>query len=209
MSKINVNKLTKEQTINSIIHQANSMNKKLKKYDNEGIEEYRELITNLLGDHLNSKGTVSKAKESHYKNINILELKKTLNTMIKINNHEIYGTFRKYNKAVTESKENTLDTIFNHLVYNCGFNENEVRMLLASDDFLNHIWTAFKDLDGGYGSLQTVEKIYLNYDVSMKVKDKKKALSNIEYSLKEAKRIEERIRNEQDYKKYLRGKNRR
>ena len=206
---IEINKLTKQQTIKAIVNQANSINKKLKQFDDLGIEEYREFVENLVGEsNFNKQGSITKAIKSHYKNINILHLKKTLNALIKINNNETYGTVNKYYKAIEESKRNAIDTMATYLI-NKGYDEYEVRLMVESDTFLSSVYSAWKDLNGGYGSLQLVEKVFLEYTSTMNKKQVKKAMSNVEFSLREAKKLDDRIREEKEFEEWKRGKNRR
>ena len=92
---------------------------------------------------------------------------------------------------------------------NKGYDEYEVRLMVESDTFLSSVYSAWKDLHGGYGSLQIVEKVYLEYTSTMNKKQVRKAMSNVEFSLREAKKLYDRIREEKEFEEWKRGKNRR
>ncbi len=78
------NELTK-----MIINQINSLNKKIKAFRKEGIEEHTEFIKNIITEDMGrflTSGTLSKSKK-FYATKNTVWLKKSLSALHKINNH--------------------------------------------------------------------------------------------------------------------------
>ena len=102
---MNINDLTHKQLINKIINQANSLNKKIKAFKNNGITEHSELIHNLFDKDqvkFNKSGSITKSKK-FYDNQEDIWLKKTLSTLIKLNNHT-YETQTFYTLACNDCK---------------------------------------------------------------------------------------------------------
>jgi ribosomal protein S18 len=182
------NELTK-----MIINQINSLNKKIKAFKKEGIEEHTEYIKNIITEDMGqftSNGTLSKSKK-FYDTKNTVWLKKTLSALHKINNHEFYGTIRKYNKEVTKSLKGVQDYTKNYLSSK-GYDKKFINEITNSKDFYAMLYSAFSEGVHGYGSDQIIEKIALSYDNSgMSEKEVNKILSNIEYSKNVLDRLKE------------------
>ena len=181
---MDINKLTHEELINKIINQTNSLNKKIKAFKNKGIEEHSELIHNLLSDdqvQYNKSGSITKSKKFYDKQDDFV-LKKTLATLIKINNHDIYGTVNKYTKYATVSWE-TLQTTVKETLRTKGYDEKFIVELCADKDFYNKLYLAFNEGALSYGSDQIIEKIVLDYSENgLSEEEIERISSDIEYS---------------------------
>lgn len=186
----------RNELTNMIINQINSLNKKIKAFKKEGIEEHSEYIKNLISADMGqftANDTLSKSKK-FYGSKNTVWLKKTLSALHKINNHEFYGTTRKYHKEVTKSLKATQDYTKNYL-NNKGYDNKFINEITNSKDFFVKLYGAFNEGLKGYGSDQIIEKIALSYeDSGMSNEEMNKILSNIEYS----KNVLDRIKEEQD-----------
>lgn len=181
---MDINKLSHEELINKIINQTNSLNKKIKAFKNKGIEEHNELIHNLLSDdqvQYNKSGSITKSKKFYDKQDDFV-LKKTLATLIKINNHDIYGTVNKYTKYATVSWE-TLQTTVKETLRTKGYDEKFIVELCADKDFYNKLYLAFNEGALSYGSDQIIEKVVLDYSENGLSKEEiERISSDIEYS---------------------------
>lgn len=186
----------RNELTNMIINQINSLNKKIKAFKNEGIEEHVEYIKNLISDDMGqftANDTLSKSKK-FYGSKNTVWLKKTLSALHKINNHEFYGTIRKYHKEVTKSLKAVQDYTKNYL-NNKGYDNKFINEITNSKDFFVKLYGAFNEGIQGYGSDQIIEKITLSYEnTGMSNEEMNKILSNIEYS----KNVLDRLKEEQD-----------
>lgn len=186
----------RNELTNMIINQINSLNKKIKAFKKEGIEEHSEYIKNLITDDMGqftSNDTLSKSKK-FYGSKNTVWLKKTLSALHKINNHEFYGTTRKYHKEVTKSLKAVQDYTKNYL-NNKGYDNKFINEITNSKDFFVKLYGAFNEGIQGYGSDQIIEKIALSYEnTGMSNEEMNKILSNIEYS----KNVLDRLKEEQD-----------
>ena len=181
---MDINNLSHEELINKIINQVNSLNKKIKAFKNEGIEEHNELIHNLLSDdqvQYNKSGSITKSKKFYDKQDDFV-LKKTLATLIKINNHDIYGTVNKYTKYATVSWE-TLQTTVKETLRTKGYDEKFIVELCADKDFYNKLYLAFNEGSLSYGSDQIIEKVVLDYSENgLSEEEIERISSDIEYS---------------------------
>lgn len=181
---MDINKLSHEELINKIINQTNSLNKKIKAFKNKGIEEHNELIHNLLSDdqvQYNKSGSITKSKKFYDKQDDFV-LKKTLATLIKINNHDIYGTVNKYTKYATVSWE-TLQTTVKEALRTKGYDERFIVELCADKDFYNKLYLAFNEGALSYGSDQIIEKVVLDYSENgLSEEEIERISSDIEYS---------------------------
>lgn len=181
---MDINKLSHEVLINKIINQINSLNKKIKAFKNKGIEEHNELIHNLLSDdqvQYNESGSITKSKKFYDKQDDFV-LKKTLATLIKINNHDIYGTVNKYTKYATVSWE-TLQTTVKETLRTKGYDERFIVELCADKDFYNKLYLAFNEGALSYGSDQIIEKVVLDYSENgLSEEEIERISSDIEYS---------------------------
>ena len=186
----------RNELTNMIINQINSLNKKIKAFKKEGIEEHTEYIKNLISDDMGqftANDTLSKSKK-FYGSKNTVWLKKTLSALHKINNHEFYGTTRKYHKEVTKSLKAVQDYTKSYL-NNKGYDSKFINEITNSKDFFVKLYGAFNEGLKGYGSDQIIEKIALSYeDTGMSNEEMNKILSNIEYS----KNVLDRLKEEQD-----------
>ena len=194
---LNVNSINdRNELTNMIINQINSLNKKIKAFKKEGIEEHSEYIKNIISEDMGQftkNDTLSKSKK-FYNTKNIVWLKKTLSALHKINNHEFYGTTRKYHKEVTK----TLKAVQNYTqsyLQNKGYDNKFINEITNSKDFFVKLYGAFNEGIQGYGSDQIIEKIALSYEnTGMSNEEINKILSNIEYS----KNVLDRLKEEQD-----------
>ena len=194
---LNVNSINdRNELTNMIINQINSLNKKIKAFKKEGIEEHSEYIKNIISEDMGQftkNDTLSKSKK-FYDTKNTVWLKKALSALHKINNHEFYGTTRKYHKEVTK----TLKAVQNYTqsyLQNKGYDNKFINEITNSKDFFVKLYGAFNEGIQGYGSDQIIEKIALSYDdTGMSNEEINKILSNIEYS----KNVLDRLKEEQD-----------
>lgn len=195
----------RDELTNMIINQINSLNKKIKAFKKEGIEEHLEYIKHLISDDMGQfteNDTLSKSKK-FYDGKDIVWLKKTLSALHKINNHEFYGTIRKYHKEVTKSLKAVQDYTKKYLS-DKGYDENFIFDITNSKDFFVKLYGAFNEGIKGYGSDQVIEKIALSYEGSgFSDEEMDKILSNIEYS----KNVLDRLKEEQDaFEEYKRNR---
>lgn len=202
--------MTKNEIINKIINQANSLNKKVTAFKNEGITDHYDLIQSMFNDKqmiYTDSNLLSKSKK-FYGNQNILELQRTLTILTKINNHDVFGTVRKYKKFATE-QWTTLKHTVKEILLKKGYSVDDVNLVISSKAFYNSLLIAFKELKKNYGSDQVVEKVYLQY-ANMSEEEIKQAVSDIEYSVTKQRELDEELRDYKDYlewkEEYKRGK---
>lgn len=195
----NINELSdRTEIINMIINQINSLNKKIKAFKNEGIEEHSNYIQHIISDDMGQfteNGTLSKSKK-FYEGKNIVWLKKTLSALHKINNHAYYGTIKKYQKEITSTVKKVQGYVDKYLT-NKGYNADFIYDAINSKEFMTSLFDAYKEVGRGFGSNQAIEKIALNYggtETGFNEKEMNKILSNIEY----AKNVADRLKEEQD-----------
>ena len=195
----NINELSdRTEIINMIINQINSLNKKIKAFKNEGIEEHSNYIQHIISDDMGQfteNGTLSKSKK-FYEGKNIVWLKKTLSALQKINNHAYYGTIKKYQKEITSTVKKVQGYVDKYLT-NKGYNADFIYDAINSKEFMTSLFDAYKEVGRGFGSNQAIEKIALNYggtETGFNEKEMNKILSNIEY----AKNVADRLKEEQD-----------
>ena len=200
---MDINDLTHKQLINKIINQANSLNKKIKAFKNNGITEHSELIHNLFDKYqvkFNKSWSITKSKK-FYDNQEDIWLKKTLSTLIKLNNHEIYGTVNKYNKYATQSW-NTLKSTIEQTLLDKGYDNKFVAELTADKDFYNKLYLAFNDGALSYGSDQIIEKVVLDYSENGLSQDEiDRISSDIEYSKNQMDKLTLDIKQYQEYER--------
>ena len=184
-SKLKINELTdKNDIINKIINQANSLNKKTKKFKEKGITEHgeylKQVITTDLGVY-NEQGSITKSKLV-YNNLNTPMLKKILSTLHKLNNHKIFGTPTKYKKEVDNSLKGIQKYVEKHLTKK-GYANDFIKDIINNKAYLSTLIDAFNEGVQGYGSDNVIEKLALNYDnTGFDNKELNKRLSNIEYA---------------------------
>ena len=202
--------MTKNEIINKIINQAHSLNKKVTAFKNEGITDHYDLIQSMFNDKqmiYTDSNLLSKSKK-FYGNQNILELQRTLTILTKINNHDVFGTVRKYKKFATE-QWTTLKHTVKEILLKKGYSVDDVNLVISSKAFYNSLLIAFKELKKNYGSDQVVEKVYLQY-ANMSEEEIKQAVSDIEYSVTKQRELDEELRDYKDYlewkEEYKRGK---
>ena len=188
----------RNELTNMIINQINSLNKKIKTFKNEGIEEHSNYIHHIISDDMGQfteNGTLSKSKK-FYEEKNIVWLKKSLSALHKINNHAYYGTIKKYQKEMTSTVKKVQDYVDKYLTKK-GYNADFIFGAINSKEFMTKLFDAYKEVGRGYGSNQAIEKIALNYggtETGFNEKEMNKILSNIEY----AKNVADRLKEEQD-----------
>ena len=201
---MNINNLSQGELIDKIINQANSLNKKIKAFKKANITEHEELVHNLLGENqvqYNKSGSITKSKK-FYSNQKDIWLKKTLSTLIKLNNNDIYGTINKYNKYATQSWNSLKDTVENILLGN-GYDKKFITELLSSKDFYNKLYLAFSEGGKSYGSNQIIEKVVLDYSQNGLTDDEKKRIvSDIEYSKNKMDQLKAELSQYEEYLRY-------
>ena len=170
---------------NMIINQINSLNKKIKAFNNKGIEEQGEYIHAILNDKMatfTDTGTISKSKK-FYEGQNTHWLKKTLSALVKINNHNTLGTVKKYEKEVTETIAKIQQKAKQYL-QDKGYSEQFIQEVINDKDYITALLSAFNNKEGSVGSKTVIEKIALSYKENdfISDKEKNKILSNLEYS---------------------------
>ena len=192
---LNVNSINdRNELTNMIINQINSLNKKIKSFKGKEIDEHEEYVKTLITDDMGQftdSGTLSKSKK-FYDTKNTVWLKKTLTTLHKINNHEFFGTIRKYEKEVTKTIGKIQDFSKRHLREK-GYSEEFIQNVVNSKSYLVQLLDAYKDVSPGFGSRQAIEKVALNYDenTGLSEKEMNKILNNIEYSRNTFERLTE------------------
>lgn len=202
--ELNVNKLSdRTEIINMIINQINTLNKKIKEFRENEVEEHLELVKNIITDDMGKftkNDTLSKSK-NFYKNKNIVWLKKSLTALNKLNKHEYYGTFNKFKSAKVQSQLKIQQYVSNYL-RSKGYSEQFIIEVTTSPDFYAKLYSAFADIASGYGSDQVIEKVALDYeDSGFTDKEREKILNNIEYSRNTLNRIEEEQRAFEEFKR--------
>ena len=200
--------MNKQDIINKIINQANSLNKKVKKFKLEGIDDHMQFIKAMFNDKqmkYNKSGSLTKSKK-FYDGQNTLQLQRTLQILTKINNHDVFGTVRKYKSFATESWVTLQDTVKDILTQK-GYNESDVAMITSTKNFYNTLLLSFKEVGKGYGSTQVIEKVFLNYSQgTLSEEDIQKATSDIEYSVSRQRELQEHIRDYKEFMERKRGK---
>lgn len=194
----------RDELTSMIINQINSLNKKIKAFNEQGITEQYNFVKNILTDDMaqfTNNGTISKSKK-FYKDKNLIWLKKSLAALHKINNHYAYGTVKKYESELTKSMEKVKNYVDEYLRKK-GYDDNFINKVTNSKDFYVKLFDEYGNVSGGYGSDQAIEKIALSYEdeTGITEKERNKILNNIEYSrntferlLEEQKAVDE-IRN--------------
>lgn len=200
---MDINNLSHKELINKIINQVNSINKKIKAFKVEGITEHSELIHNLLDSNqvqYNESGSITKSKKFYDQQEDIW-LKKTLSTLIKLNNHDIYGTVNKYKKYATQSWV-TLKSTVEETLLQYGYDSRFVTELTADKDFYNKLYLAFNDGALSYGSKQIIQKVVLDYEENGLSQDEiERITSDIEYSKNQMDKLTLDIKQYQEYER--------
>ena len=195
---LNVNSINdNNQLTNMIINQINSLNKKIKSFKEKGIDTHMEYIKNIISDDMGQftkNGTLSKSKK-FYDEKHQVWLKKTLTALHKINNHDFFGTTRKYEKEVNKNVAKVQEYTRQFLEKK-GYSQQFIIETINDKNFIVALFDAFKDVGKGYGSDQVIEKIALSYsdNTGLDSKEVDKILNNIEYS----KNVLDRLKEEQD-----------
>lgn len=193
-TKININELkNKDEIIDKIINQANSLNKKIKKFKVEGISDHYQYVTSLLSNNdnvFNENGTITKSKQI-YKEMSIPMLKRTLSMLHKTNNHEILGTTNKYKKAVNSSLQGVKTYAKNHLE-KLGYSEQFIQEVTNNNGYLMELVRAFNEGVEQYGSDNIIEKVALTYeDTGLDNKEVNRRLSDIESAVNKINELDE------------------
>lgn len=180
-----IDKLTDTNVIiNKIINQTNSLNKKIKSFNKHDITEHGEMISHLLGDGsvaFNDTGSIKKSKK-FYGDKNILELKRTLSALHKMNNHEFYGTINKYQKEMNDRMYGVQQKVRHHLEKK-GYSEQFINSVIHSKEFFANLFLAFQDAKQKSGSDTVIEKVALSYapnESGLTEKEINKVFNNIE-----------------------------
>ena len=204
---LNVNTINdNNQLTNMIINQINSLNKKIKIFKEKGIEAHMEYIKNIITDDMGQfteHDTLSKSKK-FYSEKHTVWLKKTLTALHKINNHDFFGTIRKYEKEVNKNVAKVQEYTRQFLEKK-GYSQQFIIETINDKNFIVALFDAFKDVGKGYGSDQIIEKIALSYsdNTGLDRKEVEKILNNIEYS----KNVLDRLKDEQDaFEEFKRNK---
>lgn len=191
---LKINSLSdKQEIIDMIINQINSLNKKIKAFKKKGIDEHLEYVRNMISDDMGKftkNDTLSKSKK-FYSDKNIVWLKKTLSALHKINNNELFGTVHKYEKEVSNNLKKVRDYTQQHLKEK-GYSQDFINEVTNSKEFYTTLFMEFNHFGRGYGSDQAIEKVALNYENNgMDNKEVEKILQNIEYSKNVLDRLKE------------------
>lgn len=199
----------KSELTKMIINQINSLNKKIKKFSENGIDEHSEYVHALLNNERMAKftenGTISKSK-AFYQEQNTIWLKKTLSALHKINNNNTLGTVKKYEKTVNDTIRKIQDTIKQHL-RSKGYSEQFIQEIVNDKDYIKSLISAFNEGGKGYGSLQIVEKVALTYKEQDLSEEQKKILNNIEGSKNALDEIKREVAEIEEARKLLRQRN--
>lgn len=193
----------RDELVSMIVNQANSLNKKIKDFGNSEVAEYGEYVHGLLTTDMvqfSASGSVTKSKK-FYGSLSTPMLKKTLSALHKINNHEFYGTKKKYNKEVTKGILGVQNYAKDYLLEK-GYDSNFVNETINSKDFLVKLYGAYNEGVRGYDSDQRIDKIALSYgeDTGFSAKERDKILNNIEYSRNTKMRLEQDKKDLEEYK---------
>lgn len=195
---LNVNAINdNNQLTNMIINQINSLNKKIKAFKEKGIDTHMEYIKNIISDDMGQfteNDTLSKSKK-FYSGKHQVWLKKTLTALHKINNHDFFGTTRKYEKEVNKNVSKVQEYTRQFLEKK-GYSHQFIIETINDKNFIVALFDAFKDVGNGYGSDQVIEKIALSYsdNTGLDSKEVDKILNNIEYS----KNVLDRLKDERE-----------
>lgn len=194
---LNVNSINdNKELINMIVNQINSLNKKIKSFKGKGIDTHIEYIKNVITNDMGQftkNETLSKSKK-FYNDKHQVWLKKTLTALHKINNHDFFGTTRKYEKEVNKNVAKVQEYTRQFLEKK-GYSNQYIIETINDKNFIVALFDAFKDV-GGYGSDQVIEKVALSYsdNTGLDSKEVDKILNNIEYS----KNVIDRLKEERD-----------
>ena len=184
-----INNLTdREEIVNKLINQINSLNKKIKKFGKEGITEYERYLQAYLTDDLvkwNPNGSISKSKK-FYEDKHIIWLKKALSATHKLNNNRFYGTVTKYKKEVALSNERVSRYVRKRLE-DKGYNADFINRILNNDTFYKQLYMRFSEGASTYGSDQMIDEVTLNYadldgESGFTYEELDKFISDVEYA---------------------------
>lgn len=194
---LNINSINDNtQLTKMIINQINSLNKKIKVFKEKDIDNHIEYIKNIITSDMgqfNENDTLSKSKK-FYEGKHQVWLKKTLAALHKINNHEFFGTIRKYEKEVTNNVYKVQEYARQFLEKK-GYSQQFIIETINDKNFIVSLFDAFKEIGKGYGSDQVIEKIALSYEeTGLNSSEVNKILNNIEYS----KNVIERLKEERE-----------
>lgn len=193
-----------------IINQINSLNKKIKAFKAEGIDDHLTFIKSIITDDMGTfteSGTLSKSKKL-YEGKHKAWLKKTLSALVKLNNNDVYGTTNKYHKTMTRQLEQIKNKVENFL-RSKGYSEQFIFNVVSNKNFYITLIDAFNNATGDEDSDQIIEKVALNFDNGeIPNKEKEKILNNIEYSINTLKRIKEEQEAFEEFKRLRNGRRR-
>lgn len=188
----------KNELISMIINQANSLNKKIKTFKKEGIDEHLQYVKHYLTDDMtkySKNDTVTKSKK-YYKDKSLLWLKKTWRAMQLVNNNGYYGTVKKFNKEVTTRYEG-LKSFLEQYLREKGYSDDFIYGIVRDRSFFARLYIAFKEGGEYTPSKQLIDKVLLEYEQgigNLTEKEVNKALNNIEVS----QAINERLHNDRN-----------
>ena len=200
---LNINKIRDREKLKGMIkNQINTLNKKIKSFEQKGISEHYDFIESYLNEDMvqfNENGRISKAM-GFYDDKNLIWLKKTLSALHKINNNDMYGTVNKYEKMMNTQIGHIKDSI-EQVLRNKGYSEQFILEVTSSKGFYASLFMSFNE-SVGYESHQTIEKIALNYGNSgLGKREINKIISNIEHSRNTNMRILEENEALQEFKR--------
>ena len=151
---LNVNSINdNNQLTNMIINQINSLNKKIKSFKEKGIDTHMEYIKNIISDDMGQfteNGTLSKSKK-FYGEKHQVWLKKTLTALHKINNHDFFGTTRKYEKEVNKNVAKVQEYTRQFLEKK-GYSQQFIIETINDKNFIVALFDAFKKLEEKIGA---------------------------------------------------------
>lgn len=203
---MDINNLSREELIEKIINQENSLNKKIKKFRKDNIEEHFNMVKNYLGEDVqfNKSNVIAKSRKFH-ESQGTLTLKRTLSALHKLNNHDIYGTVNKYNKFATAKWEILQETVKQELLSR-GYSEKEIQNAITSKDFYDKLYVAFADKEKYGDSDDIIELTYLDYkDNGLSEDEIDRISTSIDHSIKAQEELFEELRQYDAFKNAREG----
>lgn len=199
--------MSKQETIDRIINQANSLNKKILKFQNEGISEHYDYVRGMLGDigvqYKEEVGTISKSRK-FYNNVNILQLKRTLKALHVVNNSDVYGTVAKYNKTMSRQYSDIIDFTTKLLRKN-GKTEKYIQEVVGNKNFLDTFVNVMNEGTKGLTSEAVIEKIAMRYGKDGEYKkNAKKTLRNIDNAFNKLQELDREKQAIEEYRNAMR-----
>lgn len=194
----------KDKLYNMFKTQAKNINRKMREFRKEGIDDFSTMVNNMLeGVKLTKNGNVSLSKKD-FKSNNILMMKKFIKAMDYINTHPTLGTVHKYRSAFTVQEQRLIDYA-EEFLRNKGYSEEFIIKVTRDKNFLATCFDEFKNKAKSYDSDSIIEKVALSYGEGLvDEKTAREVINNIEDTQKA---IDEIIQRDKDIDEYLRYRN--